>query len=79
MRNANIEQPICVSTDGEAGPYLIVPAGRLQEVADLLAKSAIPHWVDADVVSIDGKPALGFVNLSMNVDVRHVNELLKQL
>lgn len=79
MQNSRVEQALYVSTDGNAGPYIIVPADRLKRVEELLKEGSVPHWTDADVVSIDDKPALGIINLSEGVDVGRVNELLKQL
>jgi hypothetical protein len=65
-----------VSTDGIAGPYLMVPMGQLMRIRDLLDRHAIGYWVDSDAISLDGKPAIAVINFGRTGDVSRIQSLL---
>jgi hypothetical protein len=65
-----------VSTDGVAGPYLMVPMAQLGRVRDLLDRHAVRYWVDADAISLDGKPAVAVVNFGRAGDPARIQALL---
>jgi hypothetical protein len=69
---------ITVSTDGNAGPYIMVPVDQLDMVTALLRDNAIAFWVDADAISLDGKPEIVVINLGRGVDATRVQRLLDQ-
>jgi hypothetical protein len=46
-----------VSTDGVAGPYLMVPVPQLDAVLAVLDRHKVRYWVDADAISLDNEPA----------------------
>lgn len=63
MIDTTIGQPLSVSTDGGAGPYITVPVAQLEKVRALLEANKVPYWVDEEVISIDGKPEVAIINL----------------
>ena len=76
MTDSQAREKIRVSTDGTAGPYIMVPLEQLKRVRDLLDKNQVPYWVESDAVSVDGKPAIAFINLGASADANEVQALL---
>ena len=67
---------IVVSTDGNAGPYIVAPEGRLEAVTDLLDSNSVRYWVDEEAISIDGKPEDAVINLGYGSDPAAIQSLL---
>ncbi len=67
---------IVVSTEGDAGPYIIAPVSQISAIQDLLRTNEIPYWIDDDVISLDGRPAVGIFNLGRSSDPLKVQALL---
>ncbi len=59
-----------------APPRLTVPVAKLQKVETLLKANKIPYWVDEEVLSLDGKPEVAFINLGKGSDPEMVRKLL---
>jgi hypothetical protein len=78
MIDSTTHNPITVSTDGNAGPYLMVPLDQLDKVTTLLAHHDVLFWVDDDAISLDGKPEIAVVNLGRSTNVTHVQRVLDQ-
>jgi len=76
MKDATTRKPLRVSTDGTAGPYIMVPEGQLDQVAKILSDHGIRHWVEENVISLDGEPAVGVINLGRGGDARQVQAIL---
>jgi hypothetical protein len=76
MTDTTARRPIRVSTDGTSGPYIMVPVELLEKVRTLLVENDIPHWVDHNAISVDGRPAVTVINLGQRVDPRRVQDLL---
>lgn len=76
MKDEFTRRDIVVSTDGDAGPYIIAPVSQISAIQKLLDSNDIPHWVDDDVMSLDGKPAVGVFNLGRSSDPRRVQAVL---
>jgi len=76
MIDISTEKPLYVSTDGDAGPYIMVPVQQIDNVRSLLDAHKIPDWVDEAAISLDGKPEVTVVNLGHNVDAAVVQEIL---
>ncbi len=51
-----------VSTDGIAGPFLMVPVTQLDAVLAVLNRHKVRYWVDADAISLDNGPATTVIN-----------------
>jgi len=69
-------QRIIVSTDGDAGPYIIVPLDQLDAVELILKENNVSFWVDADAISLDGQPEVAIVNLGRGANATHVQQML---
>ena len=69
---------IVVSTDGGAGPYIMVSLDQLDKVVAVLGKHEIPHWVDHNAVSVDGRPAVAVINLGRQSDPHQLQEILDE-
>jgi hypothetical protein len=76
MTDTTTRRPIRVSTDGTSGPYIMVPVELLEKVRKLLVENDIPHWVDHNAISVDGRPAVTVINLGRGADSRRVQDLL---
>lgn len=79
MSVARDEERLYVSTDGTAGPYVIVPIGLLDSVHQALSEARIPFTVDEDAVLLGGQPALSVVDLGHGADIGRVQEVLEGL
>lgn len=71
--------PIEVSTDGNAGPYIMVPVNQLDQVVTLLNDGHLGYWVDSDAISIEGEPEIAVVNLERGIDVSGLQQALDNI
>jgi hypothetical protein len=76
MTDTSNRKPIRVSTDGTSGGYIMVSVDQLDKVRKLLQENDVPHWVDHNAISVDGRPAVAVINLGRRTDPRRVQELL---
>ncbi len=79
MIDTTTRQPLCVSTDGDAGPYIMVPVAQLQRVRTLLDENTILYWVDEEAISLDGKPEVAVINLGQGSNPATVQSLLDSI
>lgn len=76
MIDISTEKPLRVSTDGDAGPYIMVPVQQIGDVRRLLDAESVPYWVDEEAISLDGKPEVTVVNLGRAADPDAVQKML---
>jgi len=57
----------------------MVPVDQLDQVRKLLHANDVPHWVDHNAISVDGRPAVVVVNLGKKTDPHRVQVLLDGL
>jgi hypothetical protein len=76
MIDTTTRKPLCVSTDGEGGPYIMVPVTQLDKVRALLDANKVFYWVDEEALSLEGKPEITFINLDHPGDPAMVQRLL---
>ena len=76
MIDTTTRQPLTVSTDGGAGPYIVTPVLQLDQIVALLAANQVVYWVDVELLSIDGKPEVAFINLGRGSNPTTVQHLL---
>jgi hypothetical protein len=76
MKDAMTKQPLYVSTDGTAGPYIMVPVTQLDELRQILDRQGIRYSVDEDAISLDGEPEVATVNLGRGGDAKGVQKIL---
>jgi hypothetical protein len=79
MSTRAAEAPLVVSTDGTAGPYVIVSADQLIPVVETLRGHGISLRVDDEAVMLDGRAALMVIELGNDVDVERVQAILDRL
>jgi hypothetical protein len=53
----------------------MVPMHQLSRVRETLDSHQISYWVDREAISLDGKPAIAFVNLGRLEDARRIQAL----
>ncbi len=76
MIDSSTKKPLCVSTAGDASPYIMLPVEQVDEVRALLDAHDISYWVDEHAISIDGEPEVTVVNLGRDVDPDAVQSIL---
>jgi hypothetical protein len=69
------KQPLKIVDDSRAGPYVHVPATQIDTVLRLLQSSGLKCW-QSGVMSVDGRPAMGFVYLGRNGNARAAQSVL---
>ena len=79
MLDMTTRKPLYVSTDGDAGPYIMVPVELLGRVRAVLDTNKIPYWVDEEAISLDGKPEITVINISGRSDPNRVQALLDRV
>jgi len=79
MATSAADAPLTVSTDGTAGPYVVVVSQQLGPVIDAMRTEGIGFRVDQDAVMLDGAPALAVINLGLNADVDRVQAILDRV
>jgi hypothetical protein len=79
MIDTTTRQPLSVSTDGGAGPYIMVPVAQLDKVKALLETNKVPYWADEEVISLDGKPEIAVINLGRGSNPAMVQRLLDSI
>ncbi len=70
--------PLRVASDGVAGPYLMTPVAQLARIRELLDRRAVRYWVDADAISLDGRPAIAVINFGRAGDAARLQDLLDE-
>ena len=79
MNDGMTQDRIRVSTDGVAGPYVMVSVDQLARVRALLDRHKIHYWTDADAISLDGKPAIVVINFGRFGDAARIQTLLDEV
>jgi hypothetical protein len=79
MIDTTTHKRLYVSTDGEAGPYIMVPVGQLEQVSALLDANKVRYWVDEEAISLDGKPEVAVINLGRQSDAEKIQRLLDRI
>ncbi|HEV3004341.1 MAG TPA: hypothetical protein VGX78_07755 [Pirellulales bacterium] len=79
MIDATTDQPLRVSKDGNAGPYIMVPVLQLDNVKGVLDANEVSYWVDEEAISLDGKPEITIINLGAEIDAAAVQRLLDDI
>ena len=79
MIDTTTRKPLYVSTDGEAGPYIMTPVAQLEAVKALLDANRVSYWVDEEAISLDGKPEVAVINLGRRSDPERVQRLLDSI
>ncbi len=70
------DNQLTVSTDGTAGPYIVVTPEQVAAVSKALRAENVSFSIDHDAVLMDGAPALALINLADAANVNQVQQLL---
>lgn len=76
MSITHLNAPLKVSTDGTAGPYIIVTPEQLGQVVVALREAEIVFRVDEDALLTGGTPALVVIDLGSAADVNRIQRVL---
>ena len=76
MTDITTKKPLRVSTDGTAGPYIMIPVVQLDEVRKLLDGRRIRYWVEENAISLNGSPEVTVINFGRGGDAAAVQALL---
>jgi hypothetical protein len=76
MTSSAMYNPLVVSHDGTAGPYIPVTPEQLGPVLEELRAAGIDFQVDEGAVLRGRRPLLSVINLGPGADVRRVEEIL---
>jgi len=79
MTTSATNAPLTLSTDGIAGPYVIVTPEQFRPVVDALHAEGVPFQVDEDAVRLNGMPALAVIDLGPGADVGQVQRVLDRV
>jgi hypothetical protein len=78
MLDCESNQPIEMHTDGDAGPYLLVPEQQVDAVQAALRTEKIAFWTDLGAISLDNEPAYAAINLGRHADLERVRHVLDE-
>ena len=76
MADVATKNSLRVSTDGTAGPYIMVGVSQLDEVRRVLDGRQIAFWVEENVISLNGAPEIAVINLGRRGDAAAVQTAL---
>lgn len=76
MKDVASKQPLYVSADGTAGPYIMVPVSQLDDLRRLLDQHRVCYSVDEYAISLNGAPEDTLVNLAWGTDAKSVQKIL---
>ena len=67
-----------VSTDGIAGPFLMVPVTQLDAVLAVLNRHKFRYWFDAEAISLDNEPATTVINCGRSGEAVRIQAILDE-
>ena len=76
MIDSLTKEPIKVSDDADAWPYIRVQLDQLDQVKKLLDNAGFRYYVDEYAISFNGQPYTSVVNLEHDADVPAIQRLL---
>jgi hypothetical protein len=79
MTTSATDAPLTVSTDGTAGPYVIVTPEQFGPVTEALRTEGLRFRVDEDAVLLSGMPALAVIDFGPGADVDRVQRVLDHI
>jgi hypothetical protein len=68
MIDIETHERLLVNTEGDAGPYLMVPLDQLPDVRRVLEQKRIPHTIVEDAIGIDDMPVIAIVDFGRTAD-----------
>jgi hypothetical protein len=79
MISSASDASLAVSSDGTAGPYVIVTSEQLRPVIEALRGDGIRFLVEEEAVLLNGAPALAVIDLGRGADVEKIQGVLDRV
>ncbi len=76
MIDTSTKSTLRVSTEGTAGPFILLPVSQVEEVTQLLKSHGIRHWVQESNFSLNGGPFTTIIELGHGGEPKTVQALL---
>ncbi len=76
MIDQETQERLQISTDGDAGPYLMVPLEQVPAIRAVLQQHGITHSLDEDAIQFDDKPIIALINFGRGADSARIQQLL---
>ena len=76
MIDAVMRKPLTVRTHGTAGPFIGLPVSQMDDVRRLLDGHGIGYTVDEFVISFEGAPEVGTIDLGRGANADAVRSIL---
>jgi hypothetical protein len=76
MIDTETQAPLKISTDGDAGPYLMVPLNQVPAVHHVLEENGIAHAIAEDAIQWDDRPAIAIIDFDVRADVARIQAIL---
>ncbi len=68
-----------VSTDGTAGPYIMVPVIQLADLKMVLDKHNLSYSIEEEAISLNDAPEVAIVDLGRKADVQAIQIILNSI
>lgn len=76
MIDVELNDRLTVHTEGDAGPYLMVPIQQLAQVEAVLHNAHITYSLSRDVVQVDGHDADALIDFGRRADPARIQTIL---
>ncbi|MGA2440341.1 MAG: hypothetical protein ABSH08_05255 [Tepidisphaeraceae bacterium] len=76
MEDSETHEQLKVNTEGDAGPYLMVPLEQLDAVRRVLQQNGIAYVVAEDAIELDDRPAIAIVDFGIGADTARIQAVL---
>jgi len=72
MLDIETRERLQISTDGDAGPYLLVPLDQLPDVGRVLQQHHIAYAVVEDAIELDDRPVIAIIDFGRTADAARI-------
>jgi len=76
MIDLELNGRLVVHSEGEAGPYLMVPLRQLPAVEEVLRSQSIGFSVSRDAIQVDGHEAVVLIDFGRRADASRIQTVL---
>jgi hypothetical protein len=76
MIDLELNRQLTVHTEGDAGPYLMVPLQQLQAIREIFRIAGIGFSVSRDAIQIDGHDAIALIDFGRRADALRIQAVL---
>jgi hypothetical protein len=76
MNDVELNSPMTVHTEGDAGPYLMVTLAQLPAVEEILRVAQIRYTVARDAIQLDEHDPVAIIDFGRRADAGHIQAVL---